>query len=131
MAAYSAALVGAAARAPHRIQLKRTKGWKLRELSPGAVVVDRRTRYGNPFRMKDAIAAGYVIATPEGGRQLVVAAFRAWLDGDPDHANYFTADRARLLAALPLLAGHDLACWCPPGPCHADILLAAANGRTW
>jgi hypothetical protein len=29
------------------------------------------------------------------------------------------------------LAGHDLACWCPlDQPCHADILLAIANGET-
>ncbi|WP_019732123.1 DUF4326 domain-containing protein [Mycobacterium avium] len=26
------------------------------------------------------------------------------------------------------LAGHDLACWCPPDqPCHADVLLELAN----
>lgn len=40
------------------------------------------------------------------------------------------------------LAGRDLACWCPVGqakmpfwsdtqPCHADVLLAAANGWGW
>lgn len=28
------------------------------------------------------------------------------------------------------LAGLDLACWCKPGePCHADVLLAIANGE--
>jgi hypothetical protein len=28
------------------------------------------------------------------------------------------------------LAGHDLACWCPlDSPCHADVLLAIANGE--
>ena len=25
------------------------------------------------------------------------------------------------------LAGRDLACWCRSGPCHADVLLQAAN----
>ena len=30
-----------------------------------------------------------------------------------------------------LLAGHDLACWCPlDGPCHADVLLELANGAS-
>lgn len=24
---------------------------------------------------------------------------------------------------LEPLRGHDLVCWCPPGPCHADVLL--------
>jgi hypothetical protein len=28
---------------------------------------------------------------------------------------------------LEPLRGHDLACWCPPGPCHADVLLELAN----
>ena len=36
--------------------------------------------------------------------------------------------RAALLARLPELRGHDLACWCPlDGPCHADVLLELAN----
>ena len=26
------------------------------------------------------------------------------------------------------LAGKDLCCWCPPGPCHADVLLEVARG---
>lgn len=31
--------------------------------------------------------------------------------------------------ALDDLRGHDLACWCPlDQPCHADVLLEAANG---
>lgn len=25
------------------------------------------------------------------------------------------------------LRGRDLCCWCPPGPCHADVLLEIAN----
>lgn len=28
---------------------------------------------------------------------------------------------------LSALRGKDLACWCPPGPCHADVLLELAN----
>lgn len=34
---------------PERVQLKRTRGWRL---SPGAVVVARPTRWGNPFRYR-------------------------------------------------------------------------------
>jgi hypothetical protein len=34
--------------APKRIQLRRTKGWRMPE---GAVKVDRTTRWGNPFRL--------------------------------------------------------------------------------
>ena len=38
-------------------------------------------------------------------------------------------DRARLIAALPRLRGHNLACWCAlEAPrCHADVLLKIAN----
>lgn len=25
------------------------------------------------------------------------------------------------------LRGHDLACWCPEGPCHADLLIELSN----
>jgi hypothetical protein len=32
-----------------------------------------------------------------------------------------------LLARLHTLAGHDLACWCAPLPCHCDVLLRLAN----
>mgnify|MGYP006332949639 CR=1 FL=1 len=34
---------------PERIQLRRTKGWRLPE---GVVKVDRTTKYGNPFKLK-------------------------------------------------------------------------------
>ena len=37
---------------------------------------------------------------------------------------------ADLDAWLAPLRGRDLACWCAPGlPCHADVLLSAANGK--
>lgn len=39
---------------PQRIQLKRTKGWRM---PPGTVKVDRSTRWGNPFRIGAADAA--------------------------------------------------------------------------
>ena len=30
------------------------------------------------------------------------------------------------------LKRRDLVCWCKPGaPCHADVLLAVANGDVW
>ena len=33
-----------------------------------------------------------------------------------------------LLARLHTLAGHDLAFWCAPLPCHCDALMRLANG---
>jgi hypothetical protein len=82
---------------PRRVQLRRKPGWRK---PPGAVVVSRPTRWGNP----------YPVATF--GREQAVVLFRRYL---VDH---------------PELAGKDLACWCKPGElCRADIWLEVANGK--
>jgi hypothetical protein len=49
-----------------------------------------------------------------------VRRYQEWLDG------LGPTERREFLA--PLL-GRDLACWCAPEqPCHAEVLVAAANG---
>jgi Domain of unknown function (DUF4326) len=88
---------------PRRIQLRRTPGWRK---PPGAVVVARPTRWGNPYQ----------VATH--GREQALALFRRHL---ADHPELVAAARREL-------AGKDLACWCKPGEaCHADIWLEVAN----
>lgn len=87
---------------PRRVQLRRTKGWRM---PPNTVKVDRATRWGNPFRGDDV--------------EDNVRAFRTYVT-------------SRLESGLgyPLneLRGKNLACWCKPGsPCHADVLLELAN----
>ena len=90
---------------PSRIQLSRAKGWRK---PPGAVVVARPTRWGNPFPVA------------EHGRAEAVQLYREWINGQSE---LITAVRAEL-------AGRDLACWCPPGAaCHADVLIELANER--
>ncbi|MGQ9368962.1 DUF4326 domain-containing protein [Azospirillum sp. ST 5-10] len=107
---------------PQRIQLSRAKGWRM---PPGAVKVDRTTKWGNPF-------------PADGDQAAAVDRYRRWLAGTlPDeefaaHAGRVrvraAADREAVLAALPELRGRDLACWCKPGtPCHVDVLLELAN----
>lgn len=63
-----------------------------------------------------------------------------WLDGEmgaltlermgfcPAEIDALDRLRCRVLADLHLLAGHDLACWCPTSSrfCHADTLLRLA-----
>jgi hypothetical protein len=99
---------------PHRIQLKRTRGWKM---PPGALKVDRTTRWGNPFTIAEY---GSVAAA--------VAEHARWMRGEavaPDGA--VPPSHEAIRAGL---AGHDLACWCAlDGPCHAELLLKIANAK--
>jgi hypothetical protein len=105
---------------PVRIQLRRAKGWRM---PANTVKVDRTTPWGNPFVVGDdgtraecvdlleRLAANFIcISTPSAH----VDAQLAWLK----HAKAHIGD----------LKGKNLACWCPlDQPCHADVLLLAAN----
>ncbi|MFY1649890.1 DUF4326 domain-containing protein [Solwaraspora sp. WMMB762] len=89
-----------------RIQRRRTAGWRM---PTGTVYVGRPTRWGNPYTADPTDPAGRVKA---------VNRYRLWITTRPD----------LIAAARAVLAGRDLACWCPLGaPCHADVLLTLAN----
>lgn len=124
---------------PERIQLRRTKGWRMPE---GAVKVDRSTRWGNPFGFawlgserekqlcylpngEPVLAMGLfavVSSDPRQRRYSCAEAFAAWIHGPQAEAREIKA------AARAELRGKDLACWCPlDHPCHADVLLEIAN----
>jgi len=91
--------------APVRIQLKRTKGWRI---PPDTVKVDRSTKWGNPFNV-----------TKHHDAAEVVREFRSWVIGLLTNGTGYP---------LAELRGKNLACWCKPGePCHADVLLELAN----
>ena len=73
-----------------------------------AVLIDRRTAWGNPFRIGPACS-----------REQAVARYRADLwrrirAGEID------------LEALAALHRRRLACWCAPLPCHGHVLTRAA-----
>ena len=72
------------------------------------VLIDRRTRWGNPFR----IASGC-------SREQAIARYRADL---------WRRIRAGEVALEELAELHEcwLACWCEPLPCHGDVLARAA-----
>ncbi len=74
------------------------------------VLVDRRTKWGNPWRVGQ-----------DGTREEVIARYRADL-----------WRRIRVgevsLEELAELDGCWLACWCEPLPCHGNVLARAA---TW
>ena len=72
------------------------------------VLIDRRTRWGNPFRIESGCS-----------REQVIARYRADL---------WRRIRAGEIAleVLAELDGCWLACWCEPLPCHGDVLARAA-----
>ena len=91
---------------PRRIRLSRAAGWRM---PAHTRKVDRSTPWGNPFRVGDRGIPTTVAA---------IRKYRAWLAVHPQVRR----------AAREQLAGWNLACWCPlDGPCHADVLLRAAN----
>lgn len=91
---------------PTRIRLSRRRGWRK---PPGAIVVARPSRWGNPFVVDGSTSRADAVARY--ARALAAGELR-----------FTTAD------VVGELSGHDLACWCPLGqPCHADVLLAIAN----
>jgi len=100
---------------PRRIQLRRSKGWRM---PVNTVKVDRSTRYGNPFRVGDP---GIADATASIERFRRALRSGELMHGDADSP--FAPENLR--AAL---RGKNLACWCPlDAPCHADLLLQIAN----
>jgi hypothetical protein len=126
--------------APKRIQLRRTKGWRK---PPGAIVVARPSKWGNPFAVRQC-------STPLCRADRL--AVRHWHVYDPDAGAFGLSEPTKSVAAgvavdwfhqaiydesewVPEtdairteLAGRDLACWCPlDQPCHADVLLELAN----
>lgn len=91
--------------APKRVQLSRARGWRK---PPGAVVVSRPSRWGNPFPVSQF------------GRDEAVRRYRELVTSAPDIVESIRQD----------LAGRDLACWCKlTDPCHADVLLELANAE--
>jgi hypothetical protein len=118
--------------APKRIQMSRTRPWRAEH--PDAVIVDRRTKWGNPYPVGDEVTATWLggemamlVATPE----MAVAAFRFLMAGRlTRYANDLEDDAyvSHWEQGLEGLRGRDLACWCTlDQPCHADVLLELAN----
>jgi len=72
---------------------------------PYDVYIGRPSKWGNPY----AIGA-------DGTREEVIVKYEAYIRSSPI-----------LLRALPGLAGMTLGCWCPPKPCHGEVLIKILN----
>lgn len=114
---------------PKRIQMTRQKPWRCD--NPDAVIVARPSKWGNPFKIENAMESGYA-QTKEAAAALCVSAFDNWLHGSENHLQGQHALRLKMNNEIvPELRGKDLACWCPlDQPCHADVLLKLANRPT-
>jgi hypothetical protein len=97
---------------PQRIQLRRTKGWRMPK---NTAKVDRTTMWGNRWQVgTHSNMLGRSIATIDEA----VLCYRDLAWPDPHHKAWVRQK----------LQGKNLACWCPlDQPCHADVLLEIAN----
>jgi len=108
---------------PERVQLKRTKGWRM---PPNTVKVDRSTKWGNQFAPGQAFDA-IDECTGETLGHYVCSSVREAVDCFRNHIETDIGFDLREQARSEL-RGKNLACWCKPGePCHADVLLEIAN----
>lgn len=104
-----------------RIRLSRKRGFKL---PPNTVNVARPSRWGNPF-----------VVGVHGTREECVRLFRLLCGGywcisaGPECADAQKRFMAFAKKNIWRLRGKDLACWCrlDGKPCHADVLMEAAN----
>lgn len=74
-------------------------------IPPGAVYIGRGSPVGNP----------YVIGR-DGTRAEVIVKYEAWFARQLRKPGF--ADRV-----LAYVGSWGLACWCPPRPCHGDVLM--------
>lgn len=115
---------------PQRIQMTRSHPWRAEH--PDAVIVDRRTRWGNPFRLLATRAPRVWMVTHHGER---VSAWAVRDDAAKDAVRRFAGAIELGWGDVPAsdeiraeLTGRDLCCWCDlASPCHADVLLSIAN----
>lgn len=123
---------------PERIQRRRARGHRMPD---GTIYVGRPSLWGNPWTVTkhrgEFIVGGPSIFYPPDpdqrhAHQFAVDMYRQWLDSDiyvPDRAmqRELNQRRLRIIDQAHTLRGRNLSCWCPPGPCHADVLLELAN----
>lgn len=104
--------------APGLVRILRRKGWRM---PPGAVKVDRSTRWGNPFRV------GFEATDQAHAASL----FRRLIEQEGAFSARPGLPPTTTEDIRKLLRGKTLACWCKPGtPCHGLVLLEIANSNS-
>jgi hypothetical protein len=90
----------------------------LRSKEPFDVRIDRRSPWGNPYRIDEMRRAGL---SGETARLAVIASFELWVQNADDAAAVWIREHVHELR------GKTLACWCKPADCHGDVLAAMAD----
>ncbi len=77
-------------------------------------MIDRDTKFGNPFRLEE-VGGHYT-------RKESVEAYREWfkekIRSDPEFRK-----------SVEDLKGETLGCWCKPKQCHGDVILEYLRGQ--
>ena len=102
-----------------RVQLKRTKGWRM---PANTVKVDRTTKWGNPFVPNKPAPVGPLKGTLVADVRHSFVLYRS----------FAPLNLALVAAARAELAGKNLACWCAKDDpyedaCHAAVLMKMAS----
>ena len=89
-------------------------------MPPNTVYVGRPTKWGNPYKVGQAVGPN----TPLMTAAEAVSNYRDWLGA----CNEYSTISEKV--ARQELRGKNLACFCPlDQPCHADVLLEIANAE--
>lgn len=83
---------------------------------PFDVLIDRSTKWGNPFSHKVGTKAKFIV----GSRDEAVDAYFNWLFSSEEGKALFRCIRSELKDKV-------LACWCKPQRCHGDVLARIAD----
>lgn len=85
---------------------------------PYDVLIDRTTKWGNPYSHKEGTLAEFKVAS----RKEAIEKFREYLYNNEE-----------LLSSIEELRGKTLGCWCKnpknPKACHGDIYVEYLNKR--
>ena len=104
---------------PRRLQRKRTKGFRMADLSNNYVYCGRGSKWGNPFKAE--------LYQPKDRKRIAKERYVEMIEsGFP--GIFHGIDFRWIRKHLHELRGKDLVCWCGLDEiCHVDFLLSESN----
>jgi hypothetical protein len=113
-----------------RIQMTRQRPWRADH--PDAVIVARRSKWGNPFQIGEPGIPDAATATTLFRAAILLCHHLRTSRSERGFGPILSDELGGIPTVETIrreLRGKDLACWCPldDAPCHADVLLEIAN----